>query len=336
MTNDIPTIYDVARLCGVSASTVSRTFARPDKVSAATSAKVRAAAEEIGYSARCPMAIQRRAETKLLAITVADFSNPFHNQLVWGAQIASGHAGYELILADFHESSAREKAEHERLLDVADGIVIGSSRLSDPALRKIAAKKPTVVVSREVRGVASLVPDNASGARAAMALLPGLGHTAVPFAGGPEAPWADAARYRAVCDASAAAGHSAQRIGPFLPTFEDGLGAARQLVDRPPTAIIAHNDMLAIGLMHGLQAAGIRIPEDVSIVGIDDVLASRLVTPKLTTIALPALQLGLQAVRNVVALVRGAVPKSDSALVMPVQLKVRESTGPARRAQSLR
>lgn len=336
MTNDAPTIYDVARVAGVAASTVSRTFSRPGRVSAATAAKVRAAAEEVGYSARSATAVGPSADTRLLAITVADFGNPFYNQLVRGAQIASGHAGYELVLTDFHESSAREKAEHDRLVDVVDGIVIGSSRLSDSVLRTIAKRKPTVVVSRELRGVTSLVPDNTAGIRAALKLLHDFGHTAVTYVAGPEASWADGARYRAVCEFNAAAGHSVQRIGPFLPTFEDGMAAARQLIDRPPTAIIAHNDMMAIGVMHGLMAAGIRIPDDVSIVGIDDILSARLVTPKLTTIALPGLQLGLTAVRNLVALIRGATPRAESALVMPVQLKIRESTGPVRRTRTIR
>lgn len=336
MTDSAPTIYDVARAAGVAASTVSRALSRPERVSAATVEKVRAAAQQVGYLGRRPVVAAPRSDTRLFAITVADLSNPFYNQLVRGAQIASGHAGYELVLADFHESSDREKSEHERLVDVVDGLVIGSSRVSDSVLRGIARRKPTVIVSRELRGITSLVPDNVAGIRAAMKLLHEYGHTAVTYVAGPEASWADGVRYKAICEFNAAAGYSVQRIGPFLPTFEDGMAAARQLVDRPPTAVIAHNDMMAIGVMHGLMAAGIRIPEDVSIVGIDDILSARLVTPKLTTIALPGLHLGLTAVRNLVSIVRGATPKADSALVMPVQLKIRESTGPVRRSRTLR
>lgn len=330
-----PTIYDVARRAGVAPSTVSRALSRPGRITSQTEAKVRAAAEELGYPGRSG-GPGLRGDTRLLAITVADLSNPFYSQLVRGAQIASGQAGYELILADFHESSAREQAEHGRLVDIVDGIVIGSSRLSDSLLRATAKRKPTVVVSRELRGVTSLIPDNAAGIRAALKLLHNFGHTSVTYVAGPEASWADGARYRAICEYSAAAGHSVQRIGPFLPTFEDGMAAARQLVDSPPTAIIAHNDMMAIGVMHGLMSAGIRLPEDVSIVGIDDILSARLVTPKLTTIALPALHLGMVAVQNLIALIRGATPTAESALVMPVQIKIRESTGPVRKTRTLR
>lgn len=335
MTDAAPTIYDVARAAGVAASTVSRTFSRPGRVSAATAAKVRAAAEEIGYSPPSRAASQSTQGSRLLVIVVSDLGNPFYNQLVRGAQIASAHAGYELILADFHESSVRERSEHDHLVNVVDGIIIGSSRLSDSALRTIARRKPTVVTSRALRGVTSLVPDNATGLKAALKLLHGFGHTTVTYVAGPEASWTDGARYRAVCEINAAAGYSVQRIGPFLPTFEDGMAAARQLVDLPPTAVIAHNDMMAIGVMHGLRAAGIRVPQDVSIVGIDDILSARLVTPRLTTIAIPALQLGLTAVRNVIAIIRGATPKADSPYIMPVQLKVRESTGPIRRPGTL-
>lgn len=330
-----PTIYDVAERAGVAPSTVSRALSRPGRLTPQTEAKVRTAAEELGYLARHGGPGQR-GDNRLLAITVADLSNPFYSQLVRGAQIASGQAGYQLILADFHESSAHEQAEHERLVDIVDGIVIGSSRLSDSLLRGVAKRRPTVVVSRELRGVTSLIPDNAAGIRAALKLLHNFGHTSVTYVAGPEASWADGARYRAICEYSAAAGRSVQRIGPFLPTFEDGMAAARQLVDSPPTAIIAHNDMMAIGVMHGLMSAGIRLPEDVSIVGIDDILSARLVTPKLTTIALPALHLGMVAVQNLIALIRGATPTAESALVMPVQIKIRESTGPVRRTRTLR
>lgn len=317
-------------------STVSRVFSRPGRISAVTEARIRTVAVELGYTPRSTGQKSRDKERRLLAIMVNDLSNPFYNQVVRGAQIASAHAGYELILADFHESSAREKSEHERLADVVDGIVIGSSRLNDQALRAIAARTPTVVTSRELRGVASLIPDNVGGVKAAMRLLHSFGHTTVTYVAGPEASWTDGARYRAICEYNAAAGYSVQRIGPFLSTFEDGMAAARQLVDRPPTAIIAHNDMMAIGVMHGLMSTGIRVPADVSIIGFDDVLSARLVTPKLTTIALPGLHLGLTAVRNVVSIIRGATPTATTPLVLPVQLKIRESTGAVRRSLTLR
>ncbi|MDR0960077.1 MAG: LacI family transcriptional regulator [Propionibacteriaceae bacterium] len=332
-----PTIYDVASAAGVSPSTVSRAFSRPSRVAPATAERIRAAAAEVGYQGKgASPAARARTATRLIGITIADLSNPFYAQLVHGAQIAVAHAGYELVLADFRESSQREKAELERLLDIVDGLVIASSRMTDAGLRLVAQHIPAVVVSRVLPGLPSIVPDNAYGVEAAVSMLHDWGHTSITYVAGPEASWADQMRYRAIRDASARAGHSVQRIGPFLPTFEDGMAASRQLIDHPPTAIIAHNDMEAIGVMHGLMAAGIRIPEDVSVVGVDDILAARLVTPRLTTIAVPGRQLGMAAVRNLIGVIDGGTMRTDAPIVMPVQLKIRESAGPRRRRDTLR
>jgi LacI family transcriptional regulator len=302
-----------------------------------TSQLIRDAARRVGYSAKEERTSQSaKTATHLLGITIADLSNPFYSQLVHGAQIAAAHAGFELVLADFRESSERERSELERLRTIVDGLVIASSRLTDTGLRTVAKTIPSVVVSRALPGLPSIVPDNVYGINTAMKMLHDWGHTSVTYVAGPEASWADQVRYRAVRDASAQAGHTVHRVGPFLPTFEDGMAASRHLVDHPPTAVIAHNDMVAIGVMHGLMGAGIRIPEDVSVIGIDDILSARLVTPRLTTIALPALHLGMSAIRAVVSLINGATIKAETPMVLPVQLKIRESAGPRRKKDTLR
>ena len=325
------TIYDVAKAAGVAPSTVSRTFARPGRVNAETAARIRQVAEELGYRANPIGQALATAQTKLLGLMVSDVANPFYSQLIRGAQLAATEAGYEILLADCRESGTRERTALERLIPVVEGFVIGSSRMSDSALRNIAKQRPMVVLNRALLDVPSVVTDNAGGVRAAVDLLRELGHDSVVYVAGPEASWPDGMRFRALRDLGAKAGLNTHKVGPFLPTFEGGLAAARTLLEKPPTAVLAYNDLMAIGVMHGFLREGLAVPEQVSIIGFDDILISRLTIPTLTTIAAPMKQMGVTAVKNVVAIINGAKHRSTEPLVMPVQLKVRGSTAQRRR-----
>ncbi|MBI5028116.1 MAG: LacI family DNA-binding transcriptional regulator [Actinobacteria bacterium] len=325
------TIYDVAKAAGVAPSTVSRTFARPGRVNADTAARIRRIADELGYRANPIGQALSTSQTRLIGLMVSDVANPFYSQLIRGTQLAATEAGYEILLADSRESGTRERTALERLVPVVEGFVIGSSRMSDSALRNIAKQRPMVVLNRALLDVPSVVTDNAGGMRAAVELLRELGHDSVVYVAGPEASWPDGMRFRALRDLGTSSGLGVQKVGPFLPTFEGGLAASRVLLERLPTAVIAYNDLMAIGVMHGFLAEGVRIPEQVSVIGFDDILISRLVLPSLTTVAAPMRQMGATAVNNVVALIKGARHRAEEAMVMPVQLKVRGSTGQRRR-----
>lgn len=327
------TIYDVARAAGVAPSTVSRTFARPGRVNADTAARIRAAAEELGYRANPVSQALSTSSTKLIALMISDVANPYYAPLIRGAQLAATEAGYELLLADCRESATRERSALEHLVPVVEGFVIGSSRMSDSALRNIAKQRPMVVLNRSLPDLPSVVPDNPGGIRAAVDLLRDLGHDSVTYVAGPEASWADGMRFRVLRDYGPGAGLHVHKVGPYLPTFEGGLTASRTLLQRLPTAVVAYNDLLAIGIIHGLLREDVAVPDQVSVIGFDDLLMSRLVTPSLTTIAPPVRQLGATAVNNVVALINGARHRTDQALVMPVELKVRGSTGRRRSAR---
>lgn len=325
------TIYDVAKAAGVAPSTVSRTFARPGRVNADTAERIRQIAQDLGYRANPVGQAPSSSRTHLLGLMVADVANPFHAQLTRGAQVAATEAGYELLLADSRESALRERAALERLVPVVEGFIIGVSRMPDAALRTIAKQRPMVVLNRELRGVPSVLMDNPSGMRAALDHLLALGHESVTYVAGPEASYADGVRFRTLRDHGAALGLHTHRVGPYLPTYEGGLKAAELLADRPPTAVIAYNDLVAVGIINGLRRAGLRVPEHVSVIGFDDILIARLVTPALTTVFSPSRQMGITAVGNIVAMIKGARPTSSEALVLPTQLKVRESTGQRRR-----
>lgn len=327
-----PTIYDVARHAGVAASTVSRALARPGRVNAATAERVRAAARALGYRSTPVSGAPSRVTTKVIALSIADVTNPFYVEIIRGAQVAAGEADYTMMLVDGQESDAYERGALARALPMVEGVLMTSSRLTDTAIRTVAKQKATVVLNRVLSDVSSIVTDNHSGAQQAVALLAGLGHRSVAYVAGPEASWADGDRWRGLLAAAAEHGVHAKRHGPYPPTVDGGVQAGRDLLEQGPTAVVAYNDQMAIGVMQLLAARGVAVPGDVSVVGFDDIFAARLVTPPLTTVAAPLRQMGEIAVRNLLAVIGGARPSSGESLVVPTHLQERGSHGPAPRA----
>ncbi len=324
-----PTIYDVARAVGVSPSTVSRAFSRPGRVNAGTAERIRAVAHDLGYRVR-PLARAPVARTSMLALVVADATNPFHFDIIRGAQDAAAQAGYTVLLTDTRESDRLERQALERTLPMVEGIVLASSRMSDSTIRVTAKQRPMVVLNRVVTGVPSVVTDISGGARRAVQHLRGLGHDGFTYVAGPEASWTDGMRWRELREATRGSGPRARRIGPYPPTLEGGGAAGRALRAEPATAVVAYNDLLAIGLMGELIGHGHRIPDDLSVIGFDDIFGAQLVTPGLTTVAAPLYQIGSTAVGHLLAVLGGARPQTGAPLVVPTSLVRRRSTGPRR------
>jgi len=322
----VPTIYDVARLAGVSPSTVSRALSRPGRVSASTAARVRAVADELGYRATVIDSAPAPTRTGILAVLVSDVANPFYVEIIRGAQRAAAAAGYVMLLADTQESGVIERDTSQRIIPATEGILIGSSRMPDAALLTIAKQRPTVVLNRQMSALPSIVRDNPRGVALALDHLASLGHTHVTYLAGPETSWADGIRWRSVRDLAPTWGMSAQRIGPSPPTFEGGRSVAAYL-QQPTTCVIAYNDLMAVGLITELADTRRRVPEDIAVVGFDDIPAARLVRPALTTIATPLDFMGEVGMRNLIALINGAQHHNPAGLVLPVQLKIRGSTG---------
>lgn len=322
------TIYDVARAVGVAPSTVSRAFARPGRVNAETAERIRAAATQLGYRANPLARALSTSRTQMLALMVSDVTNPFYSELIRGAQTAASDAEYTVLLVDARESDTVEREALERVLPAVEGVVIGSSRMSDSAIRTIAKQTAMVVLNRSVADVPSVVSDNPRGMRRAAEHLGELGHTSITYVAGPEASWADGVRWRALREAGYELELGTRRIGPFAPTVAGGARAAADLAAQSPaaTAAVAYNDLMAVGLIRGLEHAGLQVPEDISVVGFDDILVSQLVTPPLTTVAAPMHTMGHTAVRNLLAIIKGAQAATGDAFVLPTKLVVRGST----------
>ena len=321
-----PTIYDVAKAAGVAASTVSRAFSRPGRVNAETAERIRGAAQALGYRTNPLARALPTGRTSMIALIISDITNPFYFEIIRGAQAAAAEAGYTMLLADAQESDVLEREALDRAIPTVEGMVLASSRMSDSAIRMTAKHRPMIVLNRAVADVPSLVTDNPHGARRAAEHLVGLGHRTITYAAGPEASWADGVRWRSLRDVAADLGVQTRRLGPYKPTVAGGEQAASDLARKPASAVLAYNDQLAIGIIRGLTAMGTVVPDDVSIIGFDNIFAADLITPRLTTVAAPLHALGGTAVHNLLAIINGARSRTSDPMVLPTRLVERAST----------
>jgi LacI family transcriptional regulator, galactose operon repressor len=322
-----PTIYDVAREARVSASTVSRAYARPGRVHGDTAQRIFRAAERIGYRVADGRRPEPGTARNAIALVVADVTNPFYGDIIKGAYEAAREAGYQLMLSHTNESPVVERETIERELGQVDGIVIASSRMSDSALRMVAKQKAVVLLNRNLPEASCVINDAERGIRRAARHLATLGHERITYVAGPENSWSDGVRWRALRHVAQELRLETRRVGPCEPTVLAGRHAAIRVAELDATAVQAYNDQLAIGIVKGLRQLGVRVPDQVSVVGFDNIPIDELVEPALTTIASPLFRMGFTGVRNCIAVGQGAHP-SGRPLVLPVRLVVRQSTGP--------
>lgn len=323
-----PTIYDVAEAAGVAPSTVSRTFARPGRVNSRTAERVRASAAELGYRTTPVTQAPATARTGMIAVLVSDLANPIHAELLRGAQVAASAAGYGVLVEDTREDAVTEREIADRVLPLVEGVLLSSSRMPDAAIRGIAKQRPVVVLNRGLTDVPCVVADEERGARRAVEHLGEAGHRDLAYVAGPDASWPNGARWRAFSDACHELSLTGRRIGPFEPTFAGGFEAALALSGARATGVVVFNALMAVGVVRGLQQAGLRVPEEVSVVGFDDVLIGQVVSPSLTTVSTPLQAMGATALRNLLALVNGA-RSHGRPVVVPARLVPRDSSGPA-------
>lgn len=324
------TIYDIAKAAGVAPSTVSRTFARPGRVNADTAERIRAAARELGYREK-PLHQQRSGvSTSTLGFVVADVANPVFAHIMKGFQNEAAEHGYSVLLIDTREDARLERESISRLAPLVDGLVLGASRLSDSAITQIVKIRPVVSVNRIIAGLPSIVADTPRGLRRLVEHLAELGHTRFTYLAGPPASWADGVRWRAVSEACHELSLVIRRVGPNQPSLDGGVAAANAWLDNPTSAVIGYNDMVAIGFMKAIQRAGMRVPQDVSVAGVDNSISSVLTTPTLTSVAPSTSQIGMRAARALITQLRHRSTPSAETIVVPMDLHVRDSIGPAR------
>jgi LacI family transcriptional regulator len=299
------TMTDVAREAGVSLMTVSRVVNNKDDVSSATRQRVLDIIDNLGYR---PSSIARGLVTQrtgTLGLIVPDIDNPFFSGMVRGAEHEAYAEGYSVFLCNTNEDPERERAVLDSLEEkMVDGLILCSSRLVDEDLHRIVARFPAVVLvsrrlSKDCVGTV-LIDDEDGGWQAARHLLES-GHRSIGFLAGPKVSHSTRARLkgyrRAMADYGAAENPS--WIEHCSPTIERVQVAARQMLKAHPelTGLICHNDLVAIGVLQVCAEDGIRVPEQLAVIGFDDIPVASIVNPPLTTCHVPRHEIGAQAMR---------------------------------------
>ncbi len=321
------TIYDVARQAGVSPSTVSRTFSRPDRVSISTARMVQRVADSLGYHSDM---VDSRSDSQgrgLVAVIVPDLGNQFFTGVIRNIQDECERFHFETLILDTRESITRERRIIDAVAPVVSGIILVSPRMPDAMIRKCAQLRPLVSVNRNVRGVSSISIDSSKGACQAVDYLHSLGYRSLTYLDGPAASWSGGIRWRHIFNEGEAKGMSVKRSLPCAPTFYGGYSFAEKYLENPTGAVIAHNDLMAIGLIVALRRLGCECPRDVSVIGFDNDIMSMVSSPPLTTIHMSLSALGRGAADLLMKRLSGAA--LSAVPTVPARLIIRQSTDKA-------
>jgi LacI family transcriptional regulator len=319
---------DVARVAGVSISTVSRSLAKPDAVAPDTLAKVLDTARGMGYRPNLAARGLITGRTGIIGLIVPDLENPFFASVTKGVQSRARDAGYAVIISDSDEDPSQEAELVADLCKRVDGMVMCSPRAPDSVIAELARECTLVLVNRNCADVPSVKIDNLEGIRLAMVHLRALGHRTIAYVGGPSTSWSNMARLKAL--RTVVAQHPDTELidlGSFQPYVSGGIAAADLVIASEASAVLAYNDLVAFGLLDRFRQRGVAVPGDISVVGVDDLPMSALTTPSLTSVGIPLVNCGRASVDMVLSLVQhpGSPPVHHHNLSF--QLAVRDSTG---------
>jgi LacI family repressor for deo operon, udp, cdd, tsx, nupC, and nupG len=322
-------IREVAQAAKVSVATVSRTLQMPDVVAPATRSRVQAAIARLGYRPNAQARMLRTARTHVIVALVPDISNPFFAEVIRGIEQVAHENGYSVLLGDTQNSRVREKAYAELLeTKQADGLITLMPHI--PSL-EMPGPFPIVNACEYVKdkSVTSVYVDNEAASLEAVTYLLTLGHREIAFVTGPmDSPICvdrDRGYERALQRAGIKRDRKLTAIGDF--SVEAGIRAVDGLLAKQQrfTAIYCSNDEMAIGAMGAIKSKGFKVPQDISVIGFDDIRFSRYTDPPLTTVAQPKDELGREAMSMLIEMLRGTdVPARKR--ILPTQLVVRGST----------
>ena len=331
------TIGDVARRAGVSPMTVSRYINNSGYISQATRERVERAIAELGYVPNALARGLRFKQTRTIALIVTDITNPFFTTLARGAEDAASEQGFNVIFCNTDEDEAKE-AEYLKMLlqKQVDGILLVPAKCSGDSISLLQSRSvPLVVLDRWVPGIRADVVrgDSEQGAYQLARHLLDLGHRRIAILSGP--PWVTTATdrvagyRRALSEASLDVDESLIFHDAF--SQEGGYRMARLALSRrpTPTALLAGNNFIAVGAFRALQEASLRVPDDMSLVAVDDLPLPIAMDPFLTVAAQPAYEMGRRATELLLrGLMEGRSPDDEpTEIVLPVSMVVRRSTG---------
>ncbi|ROS62293.1 LacI family transcriptional regulator [Frigoribacterium sp. PhB160] len=327
------TIHDVAAAAGVSVATVSKAVNGRYGVSPATTAKVMAAVDALGYESSLVASSMRSRRTGVVGVLVADFE-PFSSEVLKGVGTAMRTLGAEYDLLAYsgaHHGGA--EGWERRSLSRLSGTLIDGAILVTPSVLTMSTTVPVVAVDphRGRADLPSVEADSRGGAIQAVEHLVGLGHRRIGFLAGRGDLRSASLREAGYVQALAAAGIARDPGLTRDGEFELGAGrtAARELLTLPdrPSAVFAANDLMAVSVLRTAHELGLRVPDDLSVVGFDDIPEAAREQPALTTVRQPMHRLGTVATTMLFSLLGGVDP-AEAEVVLPTKLVVRGTTAP--------
>lgn len=329
-------ISEVARLAGVSTATVSRALTDPGKLRAATRARVEDAIRQTGYTRNLAARNLRARRSMVVLVVVPDIGNPFFADVLRGIEEALTAHGYGLLIGNLGPGDARQGL----MLDIVqagqvDGVLLLNGAVPREGARALDAMGvPLVAVCETIAGAdfPQVEVQNREAMRAAVAHLAALGHRRIGYLGGPAGNVLEIERQGGFRDGLAAAGLSPGAVYPGDFTFAAGERAAAAFLAASvrPTALVAANDEMAIGFLKSVRAAGVAVPDELSIIGFDGIAFADYVEPMLTTFRQPRRRLGRVGAELLVRSMAGETIAPEEAHVrLPAPLLVRASVSRA-------
>jgi LacI family transcriptional regulator len=339
-TSSRPTIKDVAEKCGVHPSTVSRALspAMSHLVAPEVTKRIRAAAAALGYQPNVTAAGLRTGRSGLIGVLAPDIADPGFPPILSGITETLGAEGYATIVVDVGPDPARQQQLVDKLIARGvDGLVLATVLLDDPVVGHcLAASLPVVLVNRRDAGglLPAVVTDDEAGMRLAVDHLVALGHVRIGHIAGPQSVSTGALRragFKAAANRARLPAHGITIETAEAYSREEGRLAALRLLDRKtrPTAIIAANDLLALGIYDALAERGLNCPAHVSVVGHNDMPYVDMLSPPLTTVRIAQRDMGNQAARLLLDEIAGPAARRARVVLEP-KLIVRGSTGKPR------
>ncbi len=335
-------IRTVAQLANVSIATVSRTINRVATVNPKMAKQVWEAIEKLDYFPNTQARALVSGRSRLLGLIVSEITNPFFPELIQGFEDIAVEHGYEILISSTNYDPRRMSLCIRRMLERrAEGVAVMTFGVEKPLLEQLAERKVPLVfvdVGPERPGISLLRVDYRHGLLQGVKHLQALGHEKIAFISGPKRLHSAQSRLQAFTRGIEESGLTVEPawIVEGDHTMEGGIEAMGHLLQalQVPTAVMCSNDMTAIGVLHKLYRAGLKVPDDFSVIGFDDIHIAQVTIPPLTTIQMSCFELARAAVTALRAHTEGEVePKRNYKI--PTSLIVRESTGAPRAAQRL-
>lgn len=327
-------IRAVAADAKVSVATVSRVINNVSNVNPVLSKRVWEVISKLGYVPNNQARALVSGRSKLLGVIISDITNPFFPELIQGFEEEAVAAGYETLIGSTSYDLRRMEICVQRMLErKVDGVAVMTFGIEEPLLDRLALQKVPMVfidVAPDKKGFSAIHIDYDQGIYEAVQHLAVLGHRRIGFVSGPPELHSAHAREKAFRSATTAIGLTLPDeyiyVGDY--TIEGGSAGMERLLKlrRPPTAIVCSNDMTAIGALHAASRLGLKIPEDVSLIGFDDISIAKFMLPPLTTVRMSGREIATSAVRTLIASLKNDPLARAAYELVTTRLVVRQST----------